>query len=194
MAGVFSRVRALLGQRTFRRDRRGSVLIEMAFVLPVMMTMFLGTTELGRYIYLNMKLQNTASSVADLATRDSTLTNAGLAEVYSAAVRIASPFDIAQAGTVVVTAVGIDGNQQPVVLWQSTGAGALAEASRIGNPGGAATVPAGLITEIGDTAIVSEVFYQYEPWLGNILPSSVITKTAYFRPRLSSLAAITPDS
>jgi Flp pilus assembly protein TadG len=194
MRNVILRLRNRLGLRAFSRDNRGSVLMEMAFVLPTMLVMFLGTTELGRYVYLNLKLQNTASGVADLATRDSTLTNAGLAEVYAAAAQIASPFDIGQSGVVVVSAVGVDSNDLPVVLWQSSGGGGLAEASRVGSPGGLANVPAGLVVEEGDTAIVSEIFYLYQPWLGEILPSSTLAKTAYYRPRLSTLEAISPDS
>lgn len=194
MCRVFSRIRGLLSLSTFSRDRRGSVLMEMAFVLPTMLVMIMGTTELGRYVYLNLKLQNTASSVADLATRDSTLSNAGLAEVYAAAARIAQPFDIAEAGTVVVSAVGVDQNELPVVLWQSSGGGILAAASRIGSPGGLADVPPGLVVEEGDTAIVTEVFFQYQPWLGEILPNTLLAKTAYYRPRLSNLAEISPDT
>ena len=73
--------------RRARRDASGAVLIEMAIVIPVMLTLLMGGVETGRYVYLHMKLQNAATGIADVATRDEILTNAALQDVFWAAER-----------------------------------------------------------------------------------------------------------
>lgn len=180
--------------RHARRDTSGTVIIELAVVVPVMLTLLLGGVETGRYIYLNMKLQNAAVGVADVATRDEVLTAAALDDVFWAAERFTAPFGFMENGVVVVTAVGIDDQGDPIVLWQEQSDGPFTPESQIGAPGETATMPEGLVLAQEDTAVVTEIFYQYEPWLTGIVDETVVQKNAFYRPRLGALDELAGQS
>ena len=55
--------------RRFLRGRRGISAIEFGFLAPVLVTMLLGVAETGRFIYLNLKINNVVSNVADIVAR-----------------------------------------------------------------------------------------------------------------------------
>jgi Flp pilus assembly protein TadG len=180
--------------RRARRDASGSVLIEMAIVIPVMLTLLMGGVETGRYVYLHMKLQNAAAGIADVATRDEILTTAALEDVYWAAERFVAPFAFLENGVVIVSGVGVDAQGDPVVLWQEESEGPLTPSSQVGAPGETATMPEGLVLNDEDTAIVTEVFYQYQPWLTGVVGETLIQKTAFYRPRLGALDGLIDES
>lgn len=52
-----------------RRDRRGVAAMEFAFILPILLTMFLVGTELVSYIVARMRISQLALHVADNAAR-----------------------------------------------------------------------------------------------------------------------------
>lgn len=176
--------------RQIVREQRGIAAIELAVALPILMSMLLGTVEFGRYVLLNQKLQNAASSAADFATREDTISAAGLNDIFSATRQIISPFELALNGNLVVSAVGRDGGDPPTVLWQSNGTGELEVSSNLGAPGSTAVLPETFAMDNDETAIIVEIFYQYEPWLSGIIPGSTISKSAYFRPRFGGLASL----
>ena len=92
-------------------------------------------------------------------------------------------------GNLVVTAVGSDGSQS-TVLWQATAAGQLEVTSGVGVPGEAATLPQTFAMNNDETAIVVEVYFEYTPWLGEMIHSSVISKQSVFRPRFGGLETL----
>ena len=58
------------------------------------------------------------------------------------------------------------------MFWQQQGAGKLARASDIGASGGKATLPKDLVLRDGETVIVAEVLFRYEPWLLGLVPET----------------------
>jgi hypothetical protein len=174
----------------FWRDRHGIAAIELALILPVMILFSLGVAEVGRFALLTLKLQHAANTMADLASRDEELSLAAVQSVFSAMQHIVLPFDLINAGVVIVSGVGGNLGNPPTVFWQEEGAGALDETSEIGDAGGDATLPADLILRDGETVIVAEAVFRYTPWLLALVLETLLRRSAYYRPRLGTLRAL----
>ena len=78
----------------------------------------------------------------------------------------------------------------PEVVWQAAGGGTLGASSEVGVVGDVAAVPEGLVYFGGEALIVAEIVYNYEPLLMRFAGGGFQRKTAYFRPRRGTLAAI----
>lgn len=176
--------------RRLWRDRRGLAAVEFALVLPILLLLSLGAVEVGRLALLGLKLQHAADTIADLASREATLSAASLAAMLDAARHIAQPFDISADGVVIVSGVGVDNGGPPTVLWQQRGAGSLAVTSGIGAVGGRAALPPALVVRDGDTVIVAEIHFRYRGWLMRLAPAATLRRIAFHRPRLGTLRSL----
>lgn len=179
--------------RHFFDNIRGNMTVELALFAPILLSILLGSFELGRYILINLKTHNAAASVADLAGRGETLPMAEIDNLFAAAQQIMKPFDLATSGRVILSGVSADSADAPRVFWQVAGGGDLEATSAIGSVGGAAVLPDSLPVRIKETVVVAEVFYQY----GLLAPTpeddgTVIRQVAYFRPRLGDMRSLAP--
>jgi Flp pilus assembly protein TadG len=172
------------------RDERGISASEFALVLPILALFAGGTVEYSRLILLTQKLQNGSFILADLTARDRTLSSEQLGNIFLAIDSIIQPFEFTSHGTAIVTSVGVDGSNNPIVNWQCTGSGVLSATSLIGSAGGAATLPATLEITSGETIIAAEVYYSFDPLFGIGLEPRVIRRVAYYKPRLGSLSTM----
>ena len=115
------RARALparAGPRALLADRRGVGAVELALVAPVLLLLLVGLGEVGTYVLLNLKLQHAATALADLATRDGSLTATQLDDLFQAAPQITTPFALGSNAVAIVTSVGADNGSGPTVEWQ----------------------------------------------------------------------------
>lgn len=174
------------GRRSLAGDRRGVIALEFALILPLLILFCFGTVEVGRFVLLQMKLDQLAASVADLGTRDRTLSVATIDDIFAVGAHIVRPFDLAADGRITLTGVGRAAGDQPRVLWQRRSGGTLDLPSETGTVGGVATLPAEIVLAVGQTVVVAEVSFTYRGMFG-LLPDRITTKRAYFRPRLGSL-------
>ncbi len=185
MARIVHRLRKLLG------DRSGSILIELAVAMPILTTITLGGIEVSRLVLINQKLDRVAASTSDLVAQAETISATDISNLFEAAKFVIKPFELADRGVVIVSSVSaIDGNP-PQVNWQQSGGGALAAASAVGSPGGAATLPPGFTIISGDNVIIAEVFYDYVPWpISGVTSATRLYHQALFRPRFGALNAL----
>jgi Flp pilus assembly protein TadG len=176
--------------RKLHADSRGIAMVEFGFALPILITLTFGTVELSRYVLLHQKLDRIAMTIADLAAQSEELAETDVGNILAAVSHIGQPFDVDSTGLVILTSVSRSGNQI-TVDWQRRNAGAVIEASRIGQPGQPAALPDGLVLLDGDNVIVSEVFFDYTPMLtGTLLGNQQLYHSAFFRPRFGSLDQI----
>lgn len=176
------------------RDRGGASLIEIAFVMPILVTLLLGGVEIARYVLLHQKLDRVSSSIADLVSQAENISVADLQNIFDAAQFVAKPFDLPADGTVIVSSISNPiGAQATKVNWQQAGAGTITATSLIGTTGGTVSLPAGFTVADGQTIIIAEVFYNYVPWiLGNFTGTNQIYHRALFRPRYGGLSMLAP--
>ncbi len=176
--------------RRFAKERRGAVLIEFAFALPIMVLMLLGTFDTARYVLLHQKMDRAASTMADLVSRPPTISQAQIDSMFSAANELVQPFDLALNGRVIVTSISKATGQDALIDWQHEGAGGLTASSSLG-ASGTANLPAGFTVRDGENVIVTEVFFDYEPmFLHYVLSSGVVSHLAMRRPRRGDLSTL----
>ncbi len=191
------RIGARLGRLAMPwRDRDGSMAVELAFAIPVVLGLILSGVEITRFVLLNQKIERTTATVADLVSQAEALTGADVDALFSAGLFVMDPFDLTQDGDIVVSSiVGEDGTAR--VDWQRN-LGQGAAGSRFGTVGGGAVLPAGFSVGDGESVVVAEVFYDYSPMFtgGSLVDGLVGEKELYgaalFRPRFTSRITFTP--
>lgn len=179
----------------FVADRDGGVLAEFGILLPVLTIILFSGIEVGRFTLLQQKLSRVAVSMSDLiAQTDGNISITQVANLYEAAGFVVRPFELTNDGVIIVSSVSQTGGT-PTVNWQCVGAGSLAASSQLGTTGSTATLPAGFTMRDGESAIIAEVVYDYEPFVApDVIGSTTLRHRAMFRPRFGALTALGPGT
>ena len=168
-------------------------MIEFAFIVPILVALVLAGVEFTRFVNINQRIDRTANTVGDFAARSNVLTPTDLDTYYAAAQHVASPYDLAGQGLVILSSVEGDDTNGPQVLWQRNIGGALSVSSHIGAEGSNATLPAGLTVDEGATNLVTEVFFDFQPtfFVEMFSPTEVYYR-AFHRPRKTNMLTLAP--
>lgn len=163
----------------FRRADGGLAAIEFAMLLPVMIAMFLGSVELTDALTCKQKVAGLAATAADLVGQEKNVTNADIANVFSAVNSIVYPYPNASV-RVVISSLVDNGSGGAKVAWSDAQNGtARAVNSTV-------TVPSGVIPT-GGSVILAEVSYPYTSRVSSFLTGTTnLTSTFYSRPRRSA--------
>lgn len=174
------------------RDRRGTLAVEVAVAIPILLALVLTGIEVTRYVLLNQKIERTAVTMSDLVSQAEVLTEAGLDNLFLATGYVMAPFDMGANGQIVVSSISTAGTSGPTIKWQRSFGGS-AGGSAFGVQGGAATLPTGFVVRPGESIIAAEAFYDFEPaFFDTLLDPVTLYSFAIFRPRFSALATIAP--
>lgn len=172
----------------FRNDNKGSVMVEAAIIMPFLVMTLLGAFESTRYVMLQMKLERASVTLADLVARSSTLTAAQMTDIFAATGNMVEPFDMQTDGRVIISSVTKAANNPARVTWQRAGGGNFNATSRIGAQNANATLPNGFTLRDGESVIITEVFYDFDPFfLGREEgpQASTLYTRAFYRPRVA---------
>jgi Flp pilus assembly protein TadG len=199
------------------RSERGSVTIEFVIIVPLILLVLLGFTELYLYMRAVSLVEHTAFTLADSIGQmsnvidDNTGTSSAnsLGSVWAAAIQLATPNTLAANGGVVITSIcdkTVNCACQSVLNpTQATGtATILWTAKPKWQPKGftstltsAKPVPSNWPFRYGDSAIAVEIFYNYTPfsltsplWHGAPV-STTIYERVYVRPRNGQVLPLT---
>jgi Flp pilus assembly protein TadG len=174
------------------RDQRGVSAVEFAMLLPLMLTLYLGTVEVSRGVGIDRKVTLTTRTVADLASQVQSISNSDMTNLLNASAAVIMPYDTTPL-MVKVSEVTIDANGVAKVVWSD----ALNTTKE--SVGSTVTLPAAL--NVASTSLIwSEVSYAYQPPIGKQilvylgLPSGTINLSdqIYMRPRLSDTVSRVP--
>ena len=144
----------------FWRDRAGVSALEFAFVLPLMLTIYIGSFELSQGLSAKTKVTQTARTVTDLVARSTNITASQMSDIFSATNTVMSPFTITTAQFVlVVSTINIDANSNTTI-----GASCASDGNTYYTPGQTVTVPAALIVP-SSQLIWGTASYTYTPFL-----------------------------
>ena len=172
--------------RRLHRSRRGTVLVEMAVLTPILLILLLGAVEFARYVLIMQKLDRAAMSVGDLVSRGTQVTSQDLSNIFDSVGHLMQPFPFPDTGVVLITAVTRSAGNPPEVVWQEVGAGDLVEISRVGTPGNEAVLPQNLQPRENESLYVAEVYYSYTPLVfDSFVQQSTLYHWSVFRARLS---------
>nr|WP_298683467.1 TadE/TadG family type IV pilus assembly protein [uncultured Dongia sp.] len=174
-------------------NESGSVAVEMALFLFFFSTLFLGAFEVPRYLLIGQKMERASSTMADLVAQvDPALGNVAgkIDDLFVAANRLLSPYDMTTEGRVIITSIGNPGGNGAKVMWQKTSPGSFTATSKIGAQGDTPNLPAGLIVRNGENIIIAEVIFHYEPLFASLIYDERTLYTRSFtRPRFSNLTS-----
>jgi Flp pilus assembly protein TadG len=173
------------------RCAAGNVAVEVALSVPVLLLLMLGSAEMARFVILHQKLDRVATTISDLVSRAETITESQIADIFTAADQVAEPFDLANLGVVIVSSVTNADGSGATIAWQRSGAGSYSAVSELGVEGDEPNLPPGFVVREGETAIIAEVFYDFTPFLSElIVEPQEIHRSAHHRPRLGTLEEI----
>lgn len=99
-------------------DRRGVAAIEFAFVVPLLLCMYLVTMEVSQGIEANKKVSRVASMVADLVTQQQTTSKAELDAILQIGAALLQPYN-RSTPKILITAIEVSDEATPrvKVLW-----------------------------------------------------------------------------
>ena len=166
----------------FARDRDGLSAVEFAMVLPVMLTLYLGSVQLGDGLAIKFRAALAARTVADLASQYVSIDGSTMSSILGAASTVIAPYPATNM-VVTVSEITIDANGHATIAWSD---------SRNGTPhtvGQSVTLPAAM--QMPNTSLIwGEVTYPYTPQLGYVITGTVnMYQSTYFYPRMSNSVA-----
>jgi Flp pilus assembly protein TadG len=161
------------------RDVRAVSAVEFAMILPIMVTLFLGGTELSQAIAVKRKSVLVNRTIADLVAQDSCISNAEMTGIFNASAAVIQPYTAGNL-KIVVSGVSVDVNGIAKVVWSDP----YQATARV--VGSTLTLPTGLNTA-GSWLVFAETTYEYTPPIGYTIVGMLPLKdTMYLRPRLTA--------
>jgi Flp pilus assembly protein TadG len=162
----------------FGRDQQGTSAIELAMVLPILLTVYLGMVEVSQGIGMDRKVTLTSRTAADLVSQATSINNSDMNNLLAASTAVIAPYDPAPL-KVTVSLVTIDSSGNAKVTWSDTLNGSKRAV------GSSVALPAAL--KVPNSSLVwSEVSYAYKPTVGYVITGILnLSDQIYMRPRLS---------
>ncbi len=155
--------------RRLLRSREATAAVEFALILPVMLTLYVGSIELSQAISVDQRVTTVAGTVGDLVARKkNTIAATSLTDYFQAAQAIISPYPTTGLKQV-ITLMSVASDGKTKVVWSIPFNGGQAQVA--GQPYTGAHPPPDAILSIveGKDApyiVMSEASYPYLPLLG----------------------------
>ncbi|MFD2237901.1 TadE/TadG family type IV pilus assembly protein [Aureimonas populi] len=163
--------------RRFSHASGGAAAVEFAMVLPFLVFLYVGASELSLAVTANRKIDNTSATISDLVTQagDEGLTVSELNFIMALSKASMEPFDAGKA-TIRVTQVFIDAQGVSRVDWSSDAS--TYPRNRL------FPLPAGIANQRERHVIVTETSFRYEPVMSfGIIDPIEMKRVAYHQPR-----------
>ena len=168
----------------FAVEQSGLSAIEFAVLLPVMMTLYLGSVEASQGIAAQRKVTLTAHALADLASQYTDVTNADMSNILAAGPAIITPYSATNLQEV-VSEVSINAQGQASVVWSNSLGGTALSVGQV------VTIPAALAVP-NTYLVLAQVQYSYNPTYGYVMTGTLtLSDESYVLPRQSTSIART---
>ena len=195
----------------FLRCRKGIAAVEFAFIVPIMLCMFIGVVELSQAITVDRRVSHVASSTADLVARQRNVTTSILNDYMTIIDNLMAPYSDTPLKLTIASVYNTKAAPTTnSVCWVYHRGDTTANAADAAITAGGtyAGLPANLLDAAGGTSVIMvKAAYLYQPVLffrsantklqGAQISSFVgsaginMTETFYLKPRLQS--SVTKD-
>ena len=191
---------AAFGRRA-AQDIQGVAALEFALIAPLMILLFVGLAQLSSAIIASRHTSHATSSLGDLVSQCSNASDSDLTNIFAAASDILAPLPvIGNLNQRVSSIMVVDGNGTTQSQWsqtcQITSAGVCGASTALPaySKNQAVTLPASLVSNQGDSVILSETIYTYNfPGVEAKIMNNLFKfdDVAYFKPRKSTVVTYT---
>ena len=180
-------------------SRRGIASVEFALVAPFIIMTMLAGTDLSIFMRTKMRLDETATELAQVVTQYQTLYSSDFTVLFNASQTIAGTTPVTGLlGTTIITGIANSGGKQ-TIAWQQRSPSATFTSLFGTGAGSTPVLPNNYLLPTGGTLIAIEVFTSASPWVlsASLMGGSGATSLrsyALYQPRLGSLSAVTPGN
>jgi hypothetical protein len=145
--------------RSWLSDRDATAAVEFALIAPTMLFIVFGAVEITNALQVNRRVENVASSVADVVSRDDLVSDADIADLWDAAPPLLWPSsDVGLQAR--VSSILIESADVARVVW-SEGHGGYTPRT----VDSLVELPDDMMIP-GSSVVLGEVVYRYEPAIG----------------------------
>ena len=165
------------------------MLSEFSFILPIMVLLWLGGSEMTLMLGTDRKVISLASAIGDITSRSKEITESQVDSLFDLATPSMFP-QSADDTELIITAVDMDDDGNATATWSRTQGGtAYAPGTQMNSK-----VPAAL--RVPDTQIImAEVLHPHLPRIGYRITGTVdLEKTMFFTPRVSETVKLCNNS
>lgn len=167
-------------------DQRGSVALEFAIVLPVLLLCYLGGFEISQAIAAGRMTDLAVSTVVNIVSQYRTISaSQTMPEIFNAATAVMTPYPVADA-RLTVSCIAIDAKGNATIAWSQ---------SLNGTPravGAEFSLPAQLDVP-NSSVILGEIDYAYQPAADYLaLGTMNLSSSLYMAPRNATTITLTP--
>lgn len=158
----------------FLYDERGVSAIEFAFVAPILLSIYLGLSELTLGMIASRRSSHLAATVGDLTAQSEVLTNANIADIFEIGESLITPSAAGKSLQIRISNVTMSSTNQATIDWS--------DGSNIVSYSKGQVIPFIDTTQlaVGDSLIMTEVFYKFDSPIGNFLPISQTYDDIFF--------------
>ncbi|MGI9423116.1 MAG: TadE/TadG family type IV pilus assembly protein [Hyphomicrobiaceae bacterium] len=167
----------------FWSNRKGIASIEFAATVPLMVMLFIGIVEFSQALTVDRRVNQVASSTADLIARTESTTTGELNGIMNIIEELMRPYSQSPLKLSVTNVIASTSDEtNTVVCWSHPHNGGATYAKDASY-----TLPSGIV-EKGESVVVVEAKYDYTPQIFSYFITSAIqfTDTFYLKPRISS--------
>jgi Flp pilus assembly pilin Flp len=163
----------------FFRDRRGVAAAEFALIAPALIFLVVGVLEMSLRFRAKEESTRFVHQVADLVSRENTLSTDMLETIYAASINMMKPLDTTDRIDFDVASVGFDEDGEPEILWRRVAGQEVAidleDTAGLGPP--------------SESIIRVGVRYRYESPISGMWggPELVMVQESFARPRSTRL-------
>lgn len=176
---ILSRLRI----RSLSGDRRGVAAAEFALIAPALIFLIMGVFEMSFRFRASEEATRYVHQVADLISRETSLTTAQLEEIYGASIHMMKPLDTTDNLDVDVSSIAFIGDDaEPTLYWRRVA----------GTPVTYDLQDAAGMGIRNETVIRVGIRYHYQSVLSNLFGGGTATmvRAAYARPRVERIITL----
>lgn len=165
--------------RRLSRDRQAVSAVEFALIFPLMLTIYLGGSEVGNGLSISREVSHVASTLGDLVGQCSSISDSDMNNILAAAVYVIAPYATTNL-KIRLSGISTDANSNATVTWSDE-----YQTTKL-TTGASYTLPSALRTA-SSFYVAAEVHYSYTPYIGYVITGTYdIKNTIYFAPRDST--------
>lgn len=180
--------------RRFASDVRAVAAVEFALILPLLISLYLGTIEATVLYAVDHKVATVAATMGDLVSREKDeITGTELTTYFTAAATIMRPYPTTGLGQV-VSLLNIDADGVATVKWSVASGEAEEREDDSVYPLDASTQINQLARGASGWLIASEITYPHVPTIGYMIPATInLRHVQYYLPRFPNEIILDED-